>query len=1719
MNEPPANRSWHLWLYDIILIVVLLAGTYLRLIGLNWDSNQHLHPDERFLTMVESALQPMKCAQPALPVEACPEEQKRWLSLSDYFNTKTSTLNPHNRGYAFFVYGTLPIFIVRYAAEWLGQIGYDQVDLVGRQLSTIADLGTILLLYFIVSRLYGRKIGLLAATFSTLAVLQIQQSHFFTVDTFANFFMFLAIYFVVRVGEEVQQWRGDDLTVMQFLRHPLFWLSIGFGLAMGMAMASKINAAPLAALLPAAYLIGLVNNKKTTENSNSTNPDRKVGLVIAYLLVGALAALVAFRIFQPYAFSGPGFFGVKPNPAWIANIREQRGQASGDVDVPFALQWARRSHLYSFTNLTLWGLGLPLGILSWTGFLWMGWRMLKGEWRSHLLIWGWTAFYFLWQSIQFNPTMRYQLPIYPLLAMMAAWLVFELGRSRQKFLKPLAIMIGCVVLLGSLTWAYAFTRIYTRPHTRVAATEWIYQNIPAAINLHIQSRDSIVQQPLPFPYGLTLTAGQSYDTAFVASENGVLTEIQLPHVIVAEMKEEKLPEPKRVATRVTIVRMLAGVPVPPRYWRPDDFPYVKGYHEKIRAANLANLFAPPQAVEPEIIPAVTYQIEKFVNEPSTTPWLLSLTLATEPGMLLETTLAHSYLYQDFSPETGSQYRSFVLQLDRKVNLVQGRTYHLRMETNASSLTMAGTALINESSWDDGLPLRMDGYDGFGGLYQGGLNFEMYWDDNPDKLARFTNTLDQGEYIFMSSNRQWATITRVPERYPLSITFYRHLIGCPPEKDVIWCYNVARPGDFQGDLGYDLVKVFETYPSLSIPGIGSWAINDQFAEEAFTVYDHPKVLIFQKQADYDPTRVQAILGAVDLDHVVHLTPRQASKYPSDGMLPPARLAAQQAGGTWSELFDVNALINRYPFASLVLWYLFIFVLGLFTYPIMRLALPGLADKGYPLARIAGMLLLGYFPWLAGSFNIPYSRLTIGVIFGLIIFFGAILGYFQRQELRGEIKSRWKYFLLIECLFLAFFLIDLLIRLGNPDLWHPAKGGERPMDFSYFNAILKSTSFPPYDPWFAGGYINYYYYGFVLVGTPVKLLGIEPSIAYNLILPTLFAMIGTGAFSIGWNLLSGIKSGKSGEDFDHSISISQPRLIAGFAASAGMVLLGNLGAVRTLYGGLQRIIQPEALSMQVSVFTRLWWGIQGFFKLLTGTDLPFGRGDWYWFPSRVIPAPGDVEPITEFPLFTFLYSDLHAHMIVLPLALLVIAWTVSVVLGRGKWQNSGAAVLGFLLGGLAIGALYPTNLSDIYTYLPLGFAALGYAIWRYAVIDGTRWLPDLQPAVKRLILIILTILVLTALSFWLYEPYRMWYGQGYSKLDWWKGSHTPIWSYLTHWSLFLFVIVSWMIWETREWMAATPISALNRLNRYRFVIEALAAVFLAALFALAFLKIQVGWLVLPLAAWAGLLILRPGMPDAKRMVLFWIGTALLVTLVVEVVVVRGDVGRMNTVFKFYLQAWVFFAVSAAAALGWLLPDIPKWLPNWRSAWQTVGVMLSAGAAMFTILGTMDKVRDRINPGAPHTLDSMTYMASSQYWDAETMDLGQDYNAIRWMQQNVKGSPVIVEGNTVEYRWGSRFTIYTGLPGVVGWNWHQRQQRALTPPNWVTDRVDAIATFYNTTDVETARTFLKKYNVHYIVVGQLEQLYYPGQGLEKFDAYNGTLWREVFHDRQTAIYQVLP
>ncbi|HNS60651.1 MAG TPA: DUF2298 domain-containing protein [Anaerolineales bacterium] len=1726
------NYKKYFWLFDILLVLVLALAGYLRLTGVNWGEGEHQHPDENFLSGVVANLRAHKCADAALPIDACPTEKQVWLSLSDYFNSETSTLSPYNRGQSFFVYGNLPLTLVRVAAEatpelnrWvkenknlpaffapLAEATNDQVDvkLLGRQFSAFADLFTILILYAIVSRLYDRRVALLASLFSALTVMQIQQSHFFTTDLFVNPFAFLAIYFAVEImlWKEKRLETGDlpaastdslqsfdnaqdtslvsnpqspvsdsadsnspilqssnlqpfdnaqdkspvsnlqspisNSSILQsLLSTPLFLLSIGFGIAYGMALASKVNIYPLAILLPGAFALRYltIDRKQQTNEPDAELIDAQPStahrlpitnyqlLIIACLIAGGLAALISFRIFQPYAFDGLGL-----NPQWIANIQEQRIQAKGDADLPWNLQWARRSHLYSFENLTTWGLGLPLGILAWIGFLYMGWRILKGEWR-HALLWGWTAAYFLWQSLQFNPTMRYQLPIYPLLAMMAAWVVFEqLPIANYKLRTSYSVLrtsLAIIVIGLTAAWAFAFQSIYTREEPRIAASRWIYQNVPGPINLHIETGDSNYNQPIPIQPETSVNASAPYDISFVSNVDGLLTGITLAHATNA------------------------------------------------------------------------------LASPST----FNLTLSSGAEHTPEQTLATSSLTSDFSAAKDPRGNEFTLEFDKPVEVAKGIQYYLRLQINEGILAITGSAVVNETDYDYPLPFRVDGYDAFGGLYRGDLNLQVYWDDNADKLARFTSTLDQADYIFIPTNHQYAQITRLPERYPLTTLYYRELIGCPIGENIIRCYHEAQPGMYEGRLGFDLIAVFETFPKL-----GNFEINDQYAEEAFTFYDHPKVLIFKKSGNYDTAQVQSTLSAVDLTQVTRLTPRQFSDYKSL-MLPADKLAQQRAGGTWSQLFDYNSALNSNPWLGLLVWYLFISILGLAVYPLIRLAMPGLADKGYPLSRALGLVLFSWLAWMGGSIGIPYTRPTIAIVFGLILLMGAGLGYYQRDELREEWKTKRKYFLLIEGIFLLFFFTDLFIRIGNPDLWHVSKGGERPMDFSYFNAVIKSTSFPPYDPWFAGGYINYYYYGFVLVGTPVKLLGIVPSIAYNFILPTLFAIVGISALSIGWNLAEDRKSNVD----DEQPSTFDLRLVSGLAASFLAILLGNLGTVQMIYNRLQQLGSLGAFSWDSTFAQRVKWATEGLKLITQGGSLPVGPGDWYWDPSRVVP-PGGGNEITEFPLFTFLYSDLHAHMIVMPLALLTISWALSVVMARASWKSQARPAseawmtgLGFLVGGLIIGAVFPTNLSDTYTYLLIGVVAVAYSVWRYV---------DAKSLIHRIAWTGGAVALLFALSRLLYLPYRIAYYQAYSALDPWKGPFTPLASYFTMWGLFLFIIVAWMAWETRGWMAQTPASSLRKLKPFQWLIEGALIVFVLMLFVIQYMQssteyggVAVAWVALTIAAWAGVLMLRPSLPDTKRFALFLIGTALLITVVVEVVVVRGDIGRQNTIFKFYLQSWFMLAVSAAAAFAWTLPSVFRWLPGWRAFWQGALIVLISGAAMFTVSGTSGKIKDRWILEAPRTLDSMTFMEYAQYDDfGQRLVLAEDYRAIRWMQNNAQGSPVIVEANCPEYRWCTRFTIYTGLPSVVGWNWHQRQQRVLISPQ-VEARVAEVGDFYNAIDIEAARAFLKTYDVKYIIVGQLERAEYTPEGIAKFDQYESEYWREVYRDGATVIYEVMP
>lgn len=1567
------------WTFELLFLSALISGAlFLRLVGLNWDEFQHLHPDERFLTMVTSAI-------------------SRPSGWSEYFDTETSPLNPFNRDYKFFVYGTAPIFAVRYLGEilagtslalegmpdWLHLpatlnlgTGYDEVHLLGRIVSACADLLLVLVVYALGTELYNRNAGRIAALLAAGTPALIQQAHFFTVDSFATLFVALALLFAARVRTR-----------------RVYSNYILFGLCMGVALASRINTAPLAVFLA----VGAFASFRPAQDGSWWNAETRA--LIMRVLAAAFTTLVVFRLLQPYAFAGPGFFGVSLNPHWLKTLGEIRVQMTGDVDFPPNHQWTNRpAILFPLQNMLLWGMGPALGIAVWLATLWCAWRIYQHhEWRAHLLPVLWTLLYFAWQGTQWVKPIRYFLPIYPTLFVMGGWALSELvtRANATQHLRRWALTLSLVaaggVVFFTLGTGWAFTRIYTRPVTRVAATKWIYQNLPGPITLRIGNPGAEFSQPISLPENFVYDDAATRTISFVAQETGPLRAMWVAH----------LGDPQR---------------------------------------------------DPDL---ETFKVE----------------LLLDGG---DDAVSTAQITSDFSAAGGALGALAEQNFEPAVDVEKGQRYQLRTKADGFPVSLAGTQIANESSWDDGLPLRLDGYDGFGGIY-GGHNLEMYWDDNQEKLERFITELDASDYIMISSNRQSDSITRLPMRYPLTIAYYKAL--------------------FNGKLGFELAREFE-----SAPNVGPWIFSDAQAEEPFTVYDHPKVKIFRKSANFSSAQVSEILGAVDLSQVVWMNPKQATNTPTALMLPAERNALQIAGGSWASMFNIDSMLNTQPWLAAAVWWLLLTLLGWSVFPLSFLGMNGLPDKGFALIKTLLALLVAWLAWLVASWHLAtFSAATLWAVWGCWAAVSALLARLHMASITAWLRQHWRYVVGVEFLWLLLFVAFTLVRYGNADLWHPSYGGEKPMDFSYFNAVVRSTYFPAYDPWLAGGYLNYYYFGFVIAASLTKMFGVMPSLAYNLILPTLFAGTGVGAFCVAYNLVASSRpaGGTTGSAWR-----------AGLAALALMVLLGNLGQPAVWAKGVQRIA-TDVVPMDTSILGD-WQRIAAgaYRNIVGGKTLPVGTGEWYWNATRVIPHPeSEVGPITEFPLFTFLYADLHAHMMALPLTLLALAWALGAALAGETGAESSNSWLFWLIGGVAIGSLRATNTWDFPAYLSFGMLAvwLGHM---HSVLRPT--LPAMLAGAARALL-------LAALALLFFRPFFQWYASSYGTAEIWAGSATELGAYIKVHGLFLFILVIWLLAETRDWMQRTLRSEFLG-SSDALALGAGAATVAITTAALLALGIQVALMVLPLAGWCAVLGLRAGLSMAKRVAFGVVIAALMLTLVVELLVLEGDISRMNTVFKFYLQVWTMLSVTAGAALAWLWPQRSAWRPANRFVLHAGLGVLVAAAAFYTASATLAKVTDRMAPNAPRTLDGMRFLNDAEYQDRDqNIKLHDDYLAMRWLLQNATGSPVIVEAHTSEYKLGSRFTMYTGLPGVVGWNWHQRQQRGLGPPNLITDRVEAIDEFFQSPLEETALAFINRYGVRYVIVGDYERAYYAYPGLQKFERMLGTGHLKIaYRNATTTVYE---
>jgi uncharacterized membrane protein len=166
---------------------------------------------------------------------------------------------------------------------------------------------------------------------------------------------------------------------------------------------------------------------------------------------------------------------------------------------------------------------------------------------------------------------------------------------------------------------------------------------------------------------------------------------------------------------------------------------------------------------------------------------------------------------------------------------------------------------------------------------------------------------------------------------------------------------------------------------------------------------------------------------------------------------------------------------------------------------------------------------------------------------------------------------------------------------------------------------------------------------------------------------------------------------------------------------------------------------------------------------------------------------------------------------------------------------------------------------------------------------------------------------------------------------------------------------------------------------------------------------------------------------------------------------------------------------------------------------------------------KIADRFENSRAATLDGSAYMRTAVYYDQnQPIQLEWDRQAIAWLRQHAPAMSTVVEANTPLYRWGSRVAIYSGLPTIIGWDWHEKQQRSVIPGNVIDRRIEDVRTIYTSTDIEATIKLLERYNARYVYVGPLERLYYGGEGLRKFEQ-PGRPWHMVYQNEQVTIYEL--
>ena len=694
------------------------------------------------------------------------------------------------------------------------------------------------------------------------------------------------------------------------------------------------------------------------------------------------------------------------------------------------------------------------------------------------------------------------------------------------------------------------------------------------------------------------------------------------------------------------------------------------------------------------------------------------------------------------------------------------------------------------------------------------------------------------------------------------------------------------------------------------------------------------------------------------------------------------------------------------------------------PVTSRMFRGFDDNGWMFSKVLAVAVCGYVQWLLACLKIsPFTEITC-VILTVICCLGSLL-YGIKCKNRFPDSLPWEQAALVYREEILFFLVFLFwTYLAG---FHPAAHGtEKYMDFGFMQAMMRSTTLPAQDMWYAGKPFNYYYGGQYLAVFLTKLTGTNVEVTYNL----MRTMVAAFAFLLPFSLVRQMLKDKLKTGRKWSFCLGG--ILAGMAVS----MSGNLHYI--IYGIILRLLKIK-------------------------TD--------YWFPSstRYIgfdPAVTGDETIHEFPSYSFVLGDLHAHVINVFLVLTVLGILYSwIKTNSGKsWRQREIGLLGLLLGMFLF-----SNTWDFMIY--------------YVVICGTLLFGNLKryssgscisQALKWSVIQWIELLAaafLASLPFHLTFENVMVQGIGIVKI------HTAFYQFSVLWAFPLLVCVPFVI---------GILKSIGTFPEKKF--------------------------------WSFFYSIK--YPDLYGLVLVLCAIGLI--FIPEFVYVRDiyekTAPRANTMFKLTYQAYIMFGIMMAYILVFFTVNRIKRCNGADSTVMCKGLLrcprlqsLTGIIAILVLISTCGYLENAIThwfTGFPkrnayQTLNATNYLETA---------ISDDAAAIRWLNDNVEGQPIILEASGDSYQdYDNRVSAMTGLPTVLGWYVHEWLWRNdLEEEN---QRKEDVQTIYTSSNADQIKSLIEKYKISYLFIGSCEY--------EKYGEINSELLasigKVVFRQSETTIIEV--